>query len=167
MVVEGERSRAHDLLHVPAVAELNEGVPSAVLPLAEVFAIEFTTPIWTALIAALFLGEAITKPRIAAFALGFIGTLVILRPGVTIIQPAALAMLAIKASGRSWSQRGTTPACFFLMKISFALFQPFGICLASVYFLASLWRVGARRSAAADCTALETPSSSGAAMNSL
>lgn len=65
-----------------------------VLPLGEVFAIEFTTPIWTALIAAVFLHEAITKPRIAAFTMGFVGTLVILRPGVAIVQPAALAMLA-------------------------------------------------------------------------
>ena len=65
-----------------------------VLPLAEVFAIEFTTPIWTALIAVLFLGEAVTKPRAFAFIMGFVGTIVILRPGLTIIQPGALAMLA-------------------------------------------------------------------------
>ncbi len=65
-----------------------------VLPLADVFAIEFTTPIWTAVIAALFLGEAVTKPRVAAFILGFVGILIVLRPGFAIVHPAALAMLA-------------------------------------------------------------------------
>ncbi|HEY5638183.1 MAG TPA: DMT family transporter [Burkholderiales bacterium] len=64
------------------------------IPIAEVFAIEFTSPIWTALLAALFLGERLTPARVAAVTLGFIGTLVILRPGLGIVQPAALAALA-------------------------------------------------------------------------
>ena len=36
------------------------------LPLAEVFALEFTLPVWAALLAALLLGERITAPRIAS-----------------------------------------------------------------------------------------------------
>ena len=43
------------------------------LPLATVFAIEFTSPIWTALFAATFLGERITAMRLLAIALGFLG----------------------------------------------------------------------------------------------
>ena len=35
----------------------------AALPLAEVFALEFTTPLWAALLAALFLGEALNRGR--------------------------------------------------------------------------------------------------------
>jgi drug/metabolite transporter (DMT)-like permease len=65
-----------------------------VLPLAEVFAIEFTTPIWTAVIAALFLHERITAARILAVVMGFVGILIILRPGLEIVRPAAVAMLA-------------------------------------------------------------------------
>jgi len=65
----------------------------ALIPLAEVFAIEFTTPIWTAILAALFLGERLTARRLVAIALGFAGVLVILRPGVGIVDPGAVAVL--------------------------------------------------------------------------
>lgn len=64
------------------------------IPLAEVFAIEFTGPIWTALWAALLLGERLTAPRVAAIALGLAGLLLILRPGLQAVQPVALAVLA-------------------------------------------------------------------------
>lgn len=63
------------------------------IPLASVFAIEFTTPIWTAIAATLLLGEKLTKARGAAIALGFFGILLILRPGIEIIEPAAFAVL--------------------------------------------------------------------------
>jgi drug/metabolite transporter (DMT)-like permease len=63
------------------------------IPIAEVFAIEFTTPIWTALIAALFLGERLNATRVVAIALGFGGVLVILKPGLEIFNPASLAAL--------------------------------------------------------------------------
>jgi len=63
------------------------------LPLATVFAIEFTMPVWTVLLAALFLHERITYPRVVALGLGLAGVLVILRPGLGFAQPAALAML--------------------------------------------------------------------------
>ena len=66
----------------------------AFLPLAEVFAIEFTGPIWTAILAALFLAERVTARRLAGILLGFIGILIILRPGVALIDPAAFAVLA-------------------------------------------------------------------------
>jgi drug/metabolite transporter (DMT)-like permease len=65
----------------------------AAMPLAEVFAIEFTIPIWTALLAALFLGERLTRPRVLALVLGLAGVLLVLRPGPAILQPAALAAL--------------------------------------------------------------------------
>lgn len=53
------------------------------ITLQEVFALEFTTPIWTLAMAALFLGERITPVRVFAVILGFIGVLVVLRPGLT------------------------------------------------------------------------------------
>jgi drug/metabolite transporter (DMT)-like permease len=64
------------------------------IPIAEVFAIEFTTPIWTALLAVLFLGEKMNAARITAIVLGFTGVLVILRPGAAVIDAASLAALA-------------------------------------------------------------------------
>jgi drug/metabolite transporter (DMT)-like permease len=63
------------------------------LPLATVFAIEFTAPIWTALLATLMLGERMNRGRAVMLALGFAGVLVILRPGYAIVQTAALVML--------------------------------------------------------------------------
>ena len=63
------------------------------IPLASVFAIEFTVPIWVALLATLFLGEKLTRPRILAILLGIIGLLIILRPGIETIHPAAFAVL--------------------------------------------------------------------------
>ena len=63
------------------------------IPLAEVFAIEFTIPIWTALLAAFFLGERLSRARLLALLLGIGGVLVILRPGASMVQPAALAAL--------------------------------------------------------------------------
>jgi drug/metabolite transporter (DMT)-like permease len=64
------------------------------LPLTEVFAIEFTTPLWTTLLAVLLLGERFTARRGIALLLGLIGVLIVLRPGANLIQPAALAVLA-------------------------------------------------------------------------
>lgn len=64
------------------------------LPLATVFALEFTMPAWTALLAIFFLGETFTRNRLAALLCGFLGVLVILRPGLEGFQPAALLVLA-------------------------------------------------------------------------
>lgn len=66
----------------------------AFIPLAEVIAIEFTTPIWTALLAWMLLGERLTLPRLTALVFGIAGLLLILRPGMGTLHPAALAVLA-------------------------------------------------------------------------
>ena len=66
----------------------------AALPLAEVFALEFTTPLWAALLAALFMGEALNRGRWISLLLGFAGVLLILRPGAAVINPVSLVMLA-------------------------------------------------------------------------
>lgn len=65
----------------------------ATIPLAEATALEFMTPIWTVIMAALFLGERLSRYRVAAVALGFIGTAVIVRPGFTTIELGTLAGL--------------------------------------------------------------------------
>ncbi len=66
----------------------------AMLPLATVFAIEFTMPVWAAVLAMLVLGERLNRGRIVMLVLGLAGILIILRPGFGIVQPAALVMLA-------------------------------------------------------------------------
>lgn len=64
------------------------------LPLATVFAIEFTMPVWTAILAYFFLHEKITQGRAVMLVLGIAGVLIILRPGAAAIEPAAFVMLA-------------------------------------------------------------------------
>jgi drug/metabolite transporter (DMT)-like permease len=64
------------------------------LPLATVFALEFTMPAWTALLAAVFLHERLTQSRIGSVVLGFIGVLVIIRPGLESFRPASFLVLA-------------------------------------------------------------------------
>ena len=63
------------------------------LPIATVFALEFTAPAWTVVLSVLFLGERLTWSRLLAVALGFIGVLVILRPGLAAFDPAGLIVL--------------------------------------------------------------------------
>ena len=65
----------------------------AALALATVFAIEFTMPVWTALLAFAFLGERLSANRIVMLVLGLAGIAIILRPGVGPFHPAALVML--------------------------------------------------------------------------
>jgi drug/metabolite transporter (DMT)-like permease len=63
------------------------------LPLAMVFALEFTMPAWTALLAVWFLHERLTPSRLGVVVLGLIGVLVILRPGIAEFKPAAALVL--------------------------------------------------------------------------
>ena len=64
-----------------------------VLTLATVFAIEFTMPVWTAVLAAMFLHERLNRRRLVQLALGIAGVALILRPGLGAFHPAALVML--------------------------------------------------------------------------
>ena len=66
----------------------------ALLPLAMVFAIEFTMPVWAALLAIPILGERLTRARVLMLILGLAGILIILKPGLVEVKPAALVMLA-------------------------------------------------------------------------
>lgn len=63
------------------------------LPLAEVFAIEFTVPLWVLIIAAVFLGEAITKRKLVSVVLGLVGVVVIIKPGFEIFDLGAMVMI--------------------------------------------------------------------------
>ena len=64
------------------------------LPLAEVTALNYTSPILVTLMAAAFLHERLTRPRWAFIAAGFIGMLLVVRPGSDMLAPAALFAFA-------------------------------------------------------------------------
>ncbi|NEY89051.1 DMT family transporter [Tabrizicola oligotrophica] len=61
------------------------------IPLAQVFALEFTAPIWVILLSPLVLGERLTRPRLSAAVLGFLGILIVARPDVSSLNPGVLA----------------------------------------------------------------------------
>ena len=85
------------------------------IPLAQMTALSFTTPLFVTIGAVLFLGEVIRARRIAAICVGFFGTLIILQPGVVDATAGsflalvhaltiALASLIVKVLTRSDSQ---------------------------------------------------------------
>jgi drug/metabolite transporter (DMT)-like permease len=63
------------------------------IPIAQVVAIEFTMPIWTALLAVAFLGERLGAWRIVAVVLGIVGVAMIVRPGLDHVDPGQLVAL--------------------------------------------------------------------------
>jgi len=63
------------------------------LPLAQVIALEFSSPVWVALAAPFFLKERLTGVRMLAALLGFVGILIVARPEVTRLDPGIIAAL--------------------------------------------------------------------------
>ena len=63
------------------------------IPLAEVTAMNYMTPVYVTLGAALFLGERLAFRRIAAILVALIGVVIILRPGFREVSVGHLAML--------------------------------------------------------------------------
>jgi drug/metabolite transporter (DMT)-like permease len=61
------------------------------MPLAEATALNFTVPLFTTLVAALLLRERVDAGRWAATVAGFVGVLMILRPGFETVRPVSLA----------------------------------------------------------------------------
>ncbi|MEM5471394.1 DMT family transporter [Hoeflea sp. AS60] len=62
----------------------------ASIPLAQVFALEFTTPVWVIVLSFAFLGERLTGSRIIAAGLGFLGILVVARPDFRALEPGLI-----------------------------------------------------------------------------
>ena len=66
----------------------------AFIPFSQVFALEFSTPLWVALLAPVFLGEALTRRRLLSVGIGFSGVLIVARPDFSQLNPAILAAMA-------------------------------------------------------------------------
>lgn len=66
------------------------------ITLAQVFALEFTSPIWVVVFAVLFAGETLTRFRLFAVVLGFAGAMMVARPGIG-GDPFGLALAATSA----------------------------------------------------------------------
>lgn len=63
------------------------------LPLAEATSLSFTRPLFQVVLAALVLRELVGRDRWGATLVGFLGVLVMLRPGAASVEPAALVAL--------------------------------------------------------------------------
>jgi drug/metabolite transporter (DMT)-like permease len=94
------------------------------IPLGQVVSIEFTMPIWTAILAASFLGERITVWKISAIVLGVVGVIVIVRPVTGEINPGQLIALAAAvgfgisvAMMKSLTRTENTLAIIFWMQV--------------------------------------------------
>jgi drug/metabolite transporter (DMT)-like permease len=108
----------------------------SLLPLAHVFALEFTVPIWTTLLAGLILNEPVTRKKTVALVMGISGVIVILRPGFMTIDMAMLIVLG-SAVGYSLSyvatralasSENTLTVLFYmcLIQLPFGLFPALG-----------------------------------------
>jgi drug/metabolite transporter (DMT)-like permease len=63
----------------------------SLIPLAQVFALEFTSPVWVILLSVFILKEPLTLPRVVATVLGFIGILIVVRPDFAALNPGVIA----------------------------------------------------------------------------
>lgn len=63
------------------------------IPLSQLVALEFTNPIWVALLSPFLLGERLTRARLLGAVLGFLGVLVVAQPGSAALGPGHAAAL--------------------------------------------------------------------------
>ena len=69
----------------------------ASIPLAQVFAFEFSSPIWAAVLAPFLLQERLTAGRALVLAIGFLGILVVAQPGIVELVPGTYAAILCAA----------------------------------------------------------------------
>ena len=100
----------------------------ALSPLAQVNALAFTAPLFTAVLSVFFLGERFRARRWTAILLGFFGALIIIRPGVAAIDLGsiytlvsafiwALTMIVIRSLGSTESSMTTTGYVIIFLSI--------------------------------------------------
>jgi len=101
----------------------------AAIPLAHVFALEFTVPIWIALLAPIFLKEKLLFERLLYVLIGFVGVVIVVRPIGFNVELGAVVMLigAIGFAGAMMVTRvltvTETPLCilFYMAVLQFPI----------------------------------------------
>ena len=119
------------------IAQLAWFLALTLIPIGEVVAIEFTMPIWTAILAAGFLGERMNTGKVLAIVLGLVGVIIIVRPGVSTVNHGQLIALgaailfgASIAMVKSLTQTDSSLKITFWMSI---IQSVFGL-LPAIYF---------------------------------
>ena len=111
---------------IQSVGMMSFFVGLTLIPFAEVTALSFSAPLFATVLAVVIMGERVRLRRITALILGFVGVLVVLRPGVEAISVGALfvlgssfvwavAMTIIKTLSRTESAVGITLYAGLLM----------------------------------------------------
>jgi len=115
-----------------------------VIPLAQLVALEFSSPIWVALLAPLMLGESMTRSKFIGAMIGFVGVLVVARPGIAPLELGHLAGLGASVGfamntifTKKLMRTDTTLCVLFWMTASqavmgFALAAPGGVTMFSL-----------------------------------
>ncbi|KIN72312.1 DMT family transporter [Sulfitobacter guttiformis] len=106
----------------------------AVVPLAQVFALEFTSPLWVVILAPLLLGERMSSIRALSVFLGFVGILIVTRPNphtfhIGLVAAATAAVffaLTILLTKRLTRNNSITCILFYLTSIQLV----FGLVMA-------------------------------------
>ena len=108
----------------------------ALLPIAEAVALNFTAPLFATIIAVLVLHEVVRARRWTATVVGFVGVLIVLRPGHEAISPGALLSLASALTiginmtlVRVLSRTNSTPA----IVTSFSFFLTVGTLIPALF----------------------------------
>lgn len=126
----------------------------AMIPLAQLVTLEFTNPIWVAVLAPALLGEPLTRPKVLAALLGFAGVVVIARPGLVPVEWGHAAGLACAvgfaltniATKRLSRTDGLLCVLFWMtlmqMVMGFAVALPLGLSFVSQPLLPWLAVVG-------------------------
>ncbi|MDG1430285.1 MAG: DMT family transporter [Paracoccaceae bacterium] len=68
------------------------------IPIADVTAMNYVSPVYVTIAAAIFLGEKLAARRIIAVMLGLVGAVIILRPGFRELNPGHIAMIFVPMS---------------------------------------------------------------------
>ncbi len=127
----------------------------SISPIAKVTALGFTAPIFMAILAVIVLGERFRIYRWSAIFLGFVGMLIILRPGLVVIDTGALlvigsavlwavAMLIIKIQSRTESSLTIVAYMGIFLGIfsivpALWVWQPFGLRTLGLMVLIGLF----------------------------
>lgn len=99
------------------------------LPLAQVFAVEFTGPLWALLLSSLILGERLTRNRVIAAGVGFVGILIVARPspdtfnlGLVVVAFSAVGLAGAAVLTRRLTRSATLTSILFWMTFLQSIF---------------------------------------------
>lgn len=115
----------------------------ALLPLAEVFALEFTMPLWAMIFSLVFLGESLNLSKACAIVLGMIGVVVIVEPNYSFNSIASFIVLGAAicyAIAHGYTKMlSTTDDALTILFYSCLLQMPFALSLSLAHWAWPTW----------------------------